>query len=139
MDTPKTIEELDEMRARAMFDSDRKSFKKPHVEWATVPKSTRLEYIRMCRAIREADERAGLVTVPVELTEDMQAAALLVPIKGDHGWVCKIVAPGSKCYADYPLCDNECTGETINTLRDESPVDVYAAMLAASPFAKKEA
>lgn len=54
-----TVDELDEMRARAcaVFDDGHDEYWKGYLDNA--------------RAIREADERAGLLTVPVEPTAKM--------------------------------------------------------------------
>lgn len=55
-----TVEALDEMRAKAMADHNEDPI------WT--------DYLLAVRAIRAADERAGLVTVHRESTLDMRAA-----------------------------------------------------------------
>ena len=89
-DTPKTAEELDEMRARVLCAADEDAPDGKAINYAftttyhrgdctnepmTCPVCYADEYRDKVRAIREADDAAGLKIVPAEATEAMSAAA----------------------------------------------------------------
>lgn len=66
--TPKTVEELDEMRARLLVDTFCVS------EWEEIGDEFQTRYLEVARAIREADAAHGVVSAPTEATEEMIAA-----------------------------------------------------------------
>lgn len=68
----KTSEQLDEMRARAIHDADGVE---GLIDWDKLPDRQMEGYLFVAKAIREVDERAGLVVVPREPTNDMLMAA----------------------------------------------------------------
>lgn len=67
-----TVEQLDEMRARVLCSVDRIA---PEAASMVGMKTMRAWEVRLpaARAIREADEAAGLVTVPLDATAKMFA------------------------------------------------------------------
>ena len=80
-DTPKTAEELDEMRARALHDYTEKGFPaRVRTGWDGATGGSKVVYRNRARALREADEAAGLKIVPAKATEEMVRA-----FTGDQG------------------------------------------------------
>lgn len=84
-----TIEQLDEMRAAAIAE----------IEGNTVPfnemkQMSRIYYLNRAKAVREADERAGLFVVPAEETLEMLNAAIAAEDHGGDGdtWAAKLLA-----------------------------------------------
>ncbi len=72
-DMPKDRDELDELRARTLWDRDEDKVD-PTEPWKDCPDTWKDEYRETARAIREADEAAGCVVVPVEATVEMATA-----------------------------------------------------------------
>lgn len=72
-DTPKNVEELDERRARTIA---RQTFPPDCVGFSGFWLQTKDRWLNIARAIREADEAAGLVVCPAEATGEMTEAAI---------------------------------------------------------------
>ncbi len=108
--TPETVEELDKGRARAMCLTD-----EPRCADGCIPmKNGECHYLSYARAIRESDQAASVVPVPVEATLDMQIATRY-------------------CCWPYPdIYDDFSNSDT-----DEATVEILKAALAASPYAEK--
>lgn len=115
-----TVEQLDEMRARAMFAVAFDGY--PPNEKGETPKwedndvhvwMIQDQLRKFARAVREADERAGLVTVPREPTAGMaRFGGVQVEIRGD--W------------------------RVGSTMSDEEARECWQAMISYSPLAKAD-
>ncbi len=73
--TINTIEELDEMRAVAIYQSDAGNTAK----WDATHDLVKSAFLLFARAIREADAAAGIVSVPIEPTKEMRDAHMNTP------------------------------------------------------------
>lgn len=119
MDTPKTIDELDEMRARALYANHPAGFwlKQP-TAFDDLPAEVRRDVLTEARIIREADKRVGLALIPVKHDSRKH------PMIGEY----KFTIP------DVDEDGEECEREI--TVPWDVTKEIVSGAIAASPFAE---